>query len=161
MSPGAVMSPTQNPVKTNSTEYTYKPRSQTPDRTGYLGQFGDGTRPYRSSSGNMMQRPNPFDEPNGSQSARPSFSRLDDAMPPAPDTRFMDREPTSAEQSRRSSINAILGPQDIVPQPASQMSRPASGMPFDRYGRGEPDRPDPAGTGLYSTLPANGQLPGV
>lgn len=162
MSLGAVMSPPQNPVKTNSTDYTYKPRSQTPDRMGYPGQYGGGTRPYRSSSGTMMQRPSPFDGTNGSQSARPPFSRLNETMPPAPDARFMDRKPASAEQSRRSSISAILGPQDATLQPVQQTSRPASGIAFDRYGRVEPDRPNAAGNGLYFThSTTKEQLPGA
>jgi hypothetical protein len=162
MSLGAVMSPPQNPVKTHSTDYTYKPRSQTPDRMGYTGQHSGGTRPYRSSSGTIMQRPSPFDETNGSQSTRPPFSRLNETLPPAPDPRFMDRKPASAEQSRRSSINAILGPQDAAPQPVQQIARPASSMPIDRYGRVEPDRPDAAGNGLYHIhSTTNGQLPGM
>ena len=162
MSLGAVMSPPQNPIKTSTTDYTYKPRSQTPDRTGYPGQYAGGTRPYRSSSGTMMQRPGPFDDLNGSQSARPSFSRLNEHMHPAPDPRFMDRKPASAEHSRRSSINALLGPQDAAPQPVRQTSRPASSIPFERYGRGEPDRPETTRNGIYSTQPStNGQISGM
>ena len=162
MSLGAVMSPPQNPVKTNPSDYTYKPRSQTPDRMGYSGSFSGGTRPYRSSSGTMMQRPSPFDDPVGSQSARPPFSRLTEHMPPAPEPRFVDQKPVSANHSRRSSINAILGPQDAAPQPVQSMSRPVSNMPFDRYGRPEPDRPEAVRNGLYGTQSStNGQMPGA
>lgn len=162
MSLGAVMSPPQHPVKTNPTDYTYKPRSQTPDRMGYAGQYSAGTRPYRSSSGTMMQRPSPFDETNGSQSTRPPFSRLNEVPPPQPDPRFMDRKPASAEQSRRSSINAILGPQDAAPQAVQQSSKPASSMLYERYGRVEPDRPDLAGNGLYPVhSTTDGQLPAL
>ena len=162
MSLGAVMSPPQNSSKINPTDYTYKPRSQTPDRMGYPAQYSGGTRPYRSSSGTMMQRPSPLEDTNGSQSTRPSFSRLDERLPTAPDPRFMERKPASAEQSRRSSINAILGPQDTALQSIQQTSRPPSNQPFERYVRADPGMPETAGNNPYSAHSnTNGQLAGM
>lgn len=162
MSLGAVMSPPQNPVKTNPSDYTYKPRSQTPDRIGYSEPYSGGTRQYRSSSGTMMQRPSPLEEMNGSQSARPPFARLNDHMPPVRDPRYMDQKPPSTEHSRRSSINAILGPQDAPPQPVKQTSRPPSSMPFDRYGHTEPERPEAVRNGFYTLqLTTNAPMLGI
>jgi Histone deacetylation protein Rxt3 len=155
------MSPPQHPVKTNPTDYTYKPRSQTPDRMGYPGQYSGVTRPYRSSSGTMMQRPSPFEEVNGSQSARPPFARLNDHMPLAQDPRYMDQKP-SAEHSQRSSISAILGPQDAAPQSVQQTSIPPSSVPFERYGRTEPGRPGASRNGFYTIQQTtNGPMPGM
>src|SRR6186713_540350 len=71
---GAVMSPPQYPTKPHAAgEYSYKPRSKTPDRV--TAPSLGGARPHRSSSGTMTQRPGPFYEPPRSTPTQQPASR--------------------------------------------------------------------------------------
>lgn len=98
MSLGAVMSPPQYPPR--STEYSYKPRSHTPDR---LAEPSSATR-YRSSSGSLMQRPGPFYEPPSNFENRTQPPRYPE-QGPSPRVGARDE---AAERARRTSISGIL-----------------------------------------------------
>ncbi|KAJ9642731.1 hypothetical protein H2204_002379 [Knufia peltigerae] len=109
MSLGAVMSPPQYSSKPNLGEYTYKPRSKTPDR---FGNPSSGSRPHRSSSGTMTQGPGPFYEtqprsgPPTNAYPSPSFGA---SMPPKDEFE---------EHNRRTSISGILQRPESQPQPS-------------------------------------------
>ncbi|KIW15939.1 hypothetical protein PV08_05989 [Exophiala spinifera] len=113
MSLGAVMSPPQYSSKPNLGEYTYKPRSKTPDR---FGNTATGARPHRSSSGTMTQGPGPFYEtqprngPSTNTYPSPSFGA---SMPPRDEI---------DEHSRRTSISGILQRPESQPQPSMTTS---------------------------------------
>ncbi|KAH0830767.1 hypothetical protein AYO21_07257 [Fonsecaea monophora] len=171
MSLGAVMSPPQYPTKQGGgpTEYSYKPRSKTPDR---MAGPALGARPHRSSSGTMTQRPGPFYEPP--PRSGPSQSNMN----PYPEPRYTPPfGPTVIpkdefeDRSRRTSLGGILQRPESQPQPinisppfpptshppARPESIPPSLPPIDR-GPGQPmnghDPPRSNGlTGPYDTRP--------
>ena len=113
MSLGAVMSPPQYSSKPATTEYSYKPRSKTPDRSA--GQ-SLGVRPQRSSSGTMTQRPGPFydpppprSQPNLNTFPEPKYN-LHYGPPIGPREEVEDR-------ARRTSIGGILQRPESQPPP--------------------------------------------
>ncbi|KIW24962.1 uncharacterized protein PV07_10638 [Cladophialophora immunda] len=168
MSLGAVMSPPQYPTKQGPGEYSYKPRSKTPDR---MAGTALGARPHRSSSGTMTQRPGPFYEP-------PRSGPVQSNMNPYPEPRYtppfgptvMPKDEFD-DRARRTSLGGILQrpesqppPTNISPPfpptshpPARPESIPPSLPPIDRAG-GQPmsghDPPRSNGlTGPYDTRP--------
>ncbi|KAK5270758.1 hypothetical protein LTR96_004036 [Exophiala xenobiotica] len=161
MSLGAVMSPPQYPSKSSVGEYSYRPRSKTPDR---VGNTLFGSRQHRSSSGTMTQRPGPFYEtqartgPSTNTYQSPSFGP---AMPPKDEF---------DERTRRTSISGILQRPESQPQPSLATAvppapplptRPESIPPslaqLDRYGQSSMNGPEPPRhngfVGPYDTRP--------
>ncbi|ETI27855.1 hypothetical protein G647_00304 [Cladophialophora carrionii CBS 160.54] len=166
MSLGAVMSPPHYSGKTNTTEYSYKPRSKTPDRAA--GQ-SLGVRAQRSSSGSMTQRPGPFYEPTPrSQPTQPNTFHESKYTPPfGPVTGHRDE---FEDRARRTSIGGILQRPESQPQPAHMspsfptshpLSRPESIppslAPVDRPAQQIMHGQDPprsnGGTSHYDTRP--------
>lgn len=101
---GTIMSPPSYPPKPSIPEYSYKPRSVTPERIGDYTQ-----NRFRSSSGSMMQRPSPFSEPS-SAIDRQQPPRFPETLPPAP------QQDEAAERARRTSISGILQRPESAPQ---------------------------------------------
>ncbi len=131
MALGAVMSPPEYPVKTITSEYSYIPRSKTPDS---IAGASMGVRPQRSSSGCMTQRPGPFYEPP--PRSQPTQSNLNPYHEPrytppfgpaiAPKDDFEDR-------NRRTSIGGILQRPESQPQPHHMSpSFPPTSHPLSR-----------------------------
>ncbi|KIY00300.1 uncharacterized protein Z520_03985 [Fonsecaea multimorphosa CBS 102226] len=169
MSLGAVMSPPQYPSKQGPGEYSYKPRSKTPDR---MAGTALGARPHRSSSGTMTQRPGPFYEPP--PRSGPSQSNMN----PYPEPRYTPPfGPTAMpkdefeDRARRTSLGGILQRPESQPQPsnisppfppashppARPESIPPSLPPIDRAGAQPMSGHDPPRsnglTGAYDTRP--------
>ncbi|KAI1608023.1 histone deacetylation protein Rxt3-domain-containing protein [Exophiala viscosa] len=126
MSLGTVMSPPQYTTKPMVGEYSYKPRSKTPDR--FAGpETSFGARPHRSSSGTMTQRPGPFYESQPRQGSlqgpypEPRFSPPFGPALPAKDE-FDDR-------TRRTSISGILQRPESQPQPDTTSTFPPAHHP--------------------------------
>lgn len=147
MSLGAVMSPPQYPPR--PAEYTYKPRSQTPEKLapGLLG------RPGRSGSGPLTQGPNTlFDHPPMLENRAPFPRYGEQAHPPnlaAVGPRDRD---DAAERARRTSISGILQrpdsePHNPIPNGSTMHNGPSFGRPAstnsDGFGvsKAAPERP--------------------
>jgi len=115
--PFSEMSPPQHSVKPSPGEYSYKPRSQTPDRMGISNLIG--TRPYRSGSGSIMQSSRPFEDSTTVPSGAP-FPRFGEAVqqPPNPEPRRRTEE--SFNHVRRTSLSGILQRPSSQPQPQVQ-----------------------------------------
>lgn len=168
LSLGAVMSPPQYPTKVG--EYSYRPRSNTPDR---VAGPGAGTRPHRSRSGSLTQRPGPFYEPPSRTG--PNQTSLNTY--PEPRYTPLSVPPMSAhheldERARRTSISGLLQRPESQPQPSTMSasffptsnppSRPESippslGHPDHRSAQPpmtntDPPRPNSV-VGLYDTRP--------
>ena len=116
MSLGAVMSPPQYTSRAGIVGEYPPPRSQTPDRPRNMD--GLGSRPYRSSSGSMIQRPAPFDE------IRPASTAM---LAHQTHSNFPSQQPLSAsyvdeaaERHRRTSLSGILQRPSSQPQPAPE-----------------------------------------
>ena len=124
---GGAMSPPQHTSRPSVGEYSYKPRSQTPDRYGFPNLFG--TRVHRSSSGSMTQRPGPFEDVQQRPLSRNPLSRFGEPMQPiiGHDARNREEEPSS--RARRTSITGILQRPNSQPQPHDLPSR-SSPSPF-------------------------------
>jgi hypothetical protein len=112
--PCSEMSPPQNSVKPSSGEYSYKPRSQTPDRMGISNLIG--TRPYRSGSGSIMQGSRPLDDP-ARASVRAAFPRFGETIQQPPNQEPTRRTEESFNHTRRTSIPGILQRPSSQPQP--------------------------------------------
>ncbi|ETN37779.1 uncharacterized protein HMPREF1541_07402 [Cyphellophora europaea CBS 101466] len=150
------MSPPSYPPKSNPTEYSYKPRSTTPDRLGDYNQ-----NRYRSGSGSMMQRPSPFTEISSAiDRQQPRYSETTQFGPQMP------QRDEATERARRTSISGILQRPESAPQrptmngnpiPPNPLPRPESatpsmnGDPFSAP-KAPSDRPGPLG-GSYDTRP--------
>jgi len=113
MSLGAVMSPPQYPSKPMTSDYQYKPRSQTPDRisTSTL----EGPRQQRSSSGTMMQRPGPFYDSYGPFAKNPP-PRYGEQLPTPPFGNTVATKNDPEERARRTSLSGILQRPESQPQ---------------------------------------------
>jgi hypothetical protein len=108
------MSPPQHPTKPGPGDYSYKPRSQTPDRIGIPNLLG--TRQYRSGSGSIMQGSRPFENPVRAPS-RSVFTNFGE--PPQPPRSQEPGRRTEEPQNnvRRTSIPGILQRPSSQPQP--------------------------------------------
>lgn len=120
MSLGAVMSPPQNLSRASTfSDFPRLPRSQTPDQMNN-NVNGFGSRPYRSGSGSMMQRPAAFEE-----SRTVPTTPLHAPTQPSP-TLFQPFSTThtdeAAERQRRTSISGILQRPNSQPQPAPPLN---------------------------------------
>jgi hypothetical protein len=115
--PFSEMSPPQHSVKPSSGEYSYKPRSQTPDRMGISNLIG--TRPYRSGSGSIMQGSRPFEDSAAVPSGTP-FPRFGEAVQQPPNQEPRRRTEESFNHARRTSISGILQRPSSQPQPQVQ-----------------------------------------
>ncbi|KAJ9608120.1 hypothetical protein H2200_007108 [Cladophialophora chaetospira] len=131
MSLGAVMSPPQYPGKTSTTEYSYKPRSKTPDRAAGTGM---GVRAQRSSSGTMTQRPGPFYEPPPrSQLPQPSLNPFNEPRYTPPFGPTTGAKDDFEDRTRRTSIGGILQRPESQPQPHHMSpSFPPTSHPLSR-----------------------------
>ena len=117
--PFSDMSPPQQSVKPGPGEYTYKPRSQTPDRMGISNLLG--TRPYRSGSGSIMQGSRPFEDP-ARESSRPVFPRFGEPVRQPQSQEPTRRTEESIGHTRRTSIPGILQRPSSQPQPQAHSS---------------------------------------
>ena len=118
------MSPPQHTSRPSVGEYTYKPRSQTPEQFGFPNLFG--TRPHRSSSGSMMQRPGPFGEAQRPMNNNP-FSRFGESAYTPSSVAPMSRPEEMADLGRRTSISELMQRPSSQPQPNNDfgISRPS------------------------------------
>ncbi|OAP57948.1 hypothetical protein AYL99_07038 [Fonsecaea erecta] len=168
MSLGAVMSPPQYPTKQGPGEYSYKPRSKTPDR---MAGTALGPRPHRSSSGTMTQRPGPFYEPPRSGPSQVNMNLYSEPRYTPPFGPTVMPKDEFEDRARRTSLGGILQRPESQPQPtnisppfpptshppARPESIPPSLPPIDRTG-GQPmgahDPPRSNGlAGPYDTRP--------
>ena len=117
------MSPPQHTSRPSVGEYTYKPRSQTPEQFGFPNLFG--TRPHRSSSGSMMQRPGPFGEAQRPMNNNP-FSRFGESAYTPSSVASVSRPEEMADLGRRTSISELMQRPSSQPQPNNnfEISRP-------------------------------------
>ncbi len=115
--PSLDMSPPQHSVKPSPGDYSYKPRSQTPDRMGISNLIG--TRPYRSGSGSIMQGSRPFQDPARVPS-QAAFPRFGEPIQNAPSQEPKIRTEDSFSHTRRTSISGILQRPSSQPQPQVQ-----------------------------------------
>ncbi len=115
--PASEMSPPQHSVKPSPGDYSYKPRSQTPDRMGISNLIG--TRPYRSGSGSIMQGSRPFEDP-ARISSRAAFPRFGEFTQQSPSQESIRRTEDSFSHTRRTSISGILQRPSSQPQPQVQ-----------------------------------------
>ena len=117
---GGAMSPPQHTSRASIGEYSYKPRSQTPDRAGFPDFLG--TRQQRSSSGTMMQRPGPFEDteyraPNGIQ-----MQRFGESLQTPFGRDVGNGGRGSSDQVRRTSISGALQRPSSQPHPHDTMA---------------------------------------
>lgn len=119
------MSPPQNSVNPNPGEYSYKPRSQTPDRMGISNLLG--TRPYRSGSGSIMQVSAPCED-SAQASSRAAFQRFGEPMqqPPSQEPTKLVEEPVN--HVRTTSISGMLQRPSSQPQPQAHSTFPGQGF---------------------------------
>src|SRR2546423_11898201 len=119
-----VMSPPQHTPRPTGGEYSYKPRSQTPEQFSIPNLFA--TRPHRSSSGSMVQRPGPFGEAQRSTN-NTFFSRFGDSAYPSSTNGLVSRPEEMSDSARRTSISELMQRPNSQPQSdnAFTMSRPA------------------------------------
>jgi hypothetical protein len=115
--PFSEMSPPQHSVNPSPGEYSYKPRSQTPDRMGISNLIG--TRPYRSGSGSIMQSSRPFEDSTTVPSGTP-FPRFGEAVQQPPNQEQRRRTEESFNHTRRTSLSGILQRPSSQPQPQVQ-----------------------------------------
>lgn len=115
--PASEMSPPQHSTKPSPGDYSYKPRSQTPDRMGISNLIG--TRPYRSGSGSIVQGSSPFEDP-ARMSSRAAFPRFGESTQQAPSQESTRRTEDSFSHTRRTSISGILQRPSSQPQPQVQ-----------------------------------------
>lgn len=111
-----VMSPPQYHSKMQTGgEYSYKPRSKTPDRVAVTSP--GGARPHRSSSGTMTQRPGPFYEPPPRSTPNPQpINHFPEPKytPPFGPTVMPKEE--NEDRARRTSISGLLQRPESQPQ---------------------------------------------
>lgn len=154
---GAAMSPppTYSSKFSSGNDYIYNQRSNTPDRMDTSSPTG--TRPHRSSSGTMGQRPAPFYDPpprstpnSGSMGGLPG-PRYPSPFAPAPHSRD-----DYGDRNRRTSISGILQ------RPESQPQLGTTNPPF-HSGPSPHPRPESIPSLLHSDRPgqllANGPEP--
>ena len=129
------MSPPQYHSKMPSGgEYTYKPRSETPDRVAITSP--GGVRAHRSNSGTMIQRSGPFYDPPPRSTPNPqSMGRFSESSytPPLGPTTMQKEE--NGDRVRRTSISGILQ----RPESQPQLNTGASGFSSNS---GQPMRPE-------------------
>jgi hypothetical protein len=130
------MSPPQHVAKPSPGEYSYKPRSQTPDRMGISNLIG--ARQYRSGSGSIMQGSRPFEDPARIQfgAAFPSFMESAQAIPSQEPARITEE---SSKHVRRTSISGILQRPNSQPQPQVHDNDP--GVRFQQVNQPQRSRP--------------------
>lgn len=118
------MSPPQHTPRPSVGEYTYKPRSQTPEQFGFPTLFG--TRPHRSSSGSMVQRPGPFGEPQRAMN-NTSFSRYGEPAYTPSSTGLVNRPEEVSDSARKTSMSDLMQRPNSQPQQNNSfgMSRPS------------------------------------
>ena len=127
------MSPPQHTPRPAIGEYSYKPRSQTPEQFGFPNPAG--ARTQRSSSGTMMQRPGPFSEPLRPPTESP-YSRFGEPAY-SPQIQNGNGRYEELEQARRTSITGLMQRPNSQPQPqpgnAFESARPSPfGTPSSR-----------------------------
>jgi hypothetical protein len=108
------MSPPQHTPRPSVGEYTYKPRSQTPEQFGFHNLYTP--RPHRSSSGSMVQRPGPFGEPQRPTTNNTPFSRFGESTYTAPSAASMNRTEEVSDAVRRTSISELMQRPNSQPQ---------------------------------------------
>lgn len=133
--PFSEMSPPQQSVKSGPGDYTYKPRSQTPDRMGISNLIG--SRPYRSGSGSIMQASRPFEDP-ARVSSRAAFPRFRDGIQQAPGQEQNKHTEDRTNHVRRTSIPGILQRPSSQPQP--QVHGPHLGPRLQPVNHPQPNR---------------------
>lgn len=106
------MSPPQHTPRPSVGEYSYKPRSQTPEQFGFPNLFG--VRPHRSSSGSMVQRPNTFGEQPRPANNSP-FLRQGEPAYTSSSQSHLNRQ-DDMEQARRTSIPGLMQRPSSQPQ---------------------------------------------
>jgi len=116
-----VMSPPQHTPRPSVGEYTYKPRSQTPEQFGYPNVFG--ARPHRSSSGSMVQRPGPFGEPQRPTNNAP-FTRFGESAYTPSSSGQVTRPEEISDSARRTSISELMQRPNSQPQPNNNFGGP-------------------------------------
>lgn len=119
------MSPPQHTPRPSVGEYSYKPRSQTPEQFGFPNLFG--TRTHRSSSGSMVQRPGPFADQLQSINHGP-FSKFGE-QPYIPATQGPMNRQEDLDQVRRTSISGLMQRPNSQPQPENSFAMRASPFP--------------------------------
>lgn len=133
--PLAVMSPPQHHSKMpTGGEYSYKPRSETPDRVAITSP--GGARAHRSNSGSMTQRPGPFYDPPPRSTPNPqSLNHFPESRytPPFGPTTIQREE--NEDRVRRTSISGLLQ----RPESQPQLNTGAAGFSSNA---GPPLRPD-------------------
>lgn len=133
--PLAVMSPPQHHSKMpTGGEYSYKPRSETPDRVAITSP--GGARAHRSNSGSMTQRPGPFYDPPPRSTPNPqSLNHFPESRytPPFGPTTIQREE--NDGRVRRTSISGLLQ----RPESQPQLNTGAAGFSSNS---GPPLRPD-------------------
>ena len=115
------MSPPQQSVKPSPGDYSYKTRSQTPDRMGISNLLGP--RPYRSGSGNIMQDSRSFEDATMAAS-RAAFPRFGKPTQQPSNQEPIIRTDQSFNHARRTSISGILQRPSSQPQPQAQSTFP-------------------------------------
>jgi hypothetical protein len=118
------MSPPQHTSRPSVGEYPYKPRSQTPEQFGVPNLFQ--SRPHRSSSSSMVQRPGPFGEPQRPINNTP-FSRFGESSYTPTSSGSMNRTEEVSDPARRTSISDLMQRPNSQPQPNNNFgaSRPS------------------------------------
>ena len=153
------MSPPQHTSRPSVGEYTYKPRSQTPEQSGFPNLFG--TRPHRSSSGSMVQRPGPFGE-----AQRPMnnniFSRFGESNYTPSSAAPVNRPEEMSDSGRRTSISELMQRPNSQPQPNNTFGIPRPSpftTPSTRPAWLEHSGPNSTGNATYanSTEPSRRQ----
>jgi hypothetical protein len=134
--PFSDMSPPQQSVNPGPSDYSYKPRSQTPDRMGISNLLG--TRPYRSGSGSIMQGSRPFVD-QARPSSRPVFPRIGEPIQQPQSQEPARRTEESIGHARRTSISGILQRPSSQPQP--QAHSITQGPRLQTVNHPQPNRP--------------------
>ena len=137
----SIMSPPQHPSRPSIGEYQYKPRSQTPDHLGFGNSLG--TRPHRSSSGTMTQKPGPFDPREYQPLSRTQGFRFPEVLPNGRQDSF-GKEQEQQERVRRVSLSGVLQRPSSQPQHVEQGPRPQLSPPYQHNPR--PSWSDPPST---------------
>ena len=150
------MSPPQHTPRPSVGEYSYKPRSQTPEQFGFPNLFG--TRPHRSSSGSMIQRPGPFGEPQRPMNNTP-FSRFGESAYTPASTGPVTRPEEMSDSARRTSISELMQRPNSQPQPNNNfaVSRPSFTTPSTRPAWLEHSGSHSAGNATYANSTEHGR----
>lgn len=144
----SAMSPPQQPSKPGLGEYSYKPRSQTPDRIGP--SFSPiGSRQRSSSSGTPLHRPAPIVEQHHRSASTIPAPRYFDHPASSGFNGVATHRAEQEERVRRTSLSGILQRPNSQPptvQPTGQLQDPfrQNGVPVTFLERAS--RPEPIST---------------